>query len=67
MHPMEKIVIFLAACQIMQTIYLVTHVHALHRAARFWYLVKMTPLIILTFALAAFVLRVFQIIPYVGI
>lgn len=67
MHPLEKIVIFLALCQVLQTIYLVAHVHVLHGVSRIWYLVKMLPLMVLTLMLAAFVLRVFQLIPYIGI
>lgn len=67
MHPLEKIVIFLAACQVLQTAYLVAHAHALHGVNRLWYLVKMAPLIVLTLALVVFVLRVLQLIPYVGI
>jgi hypothetical protein len=67
MHPLEKIVIFLSLCQVVQTFYLVAHVHVLHGVSRLWYLAKMLPLVALTIALVVFVLRVFQLIPYVGI
>jgi hypothetical protein len=67
MHPLEKIVIFLAICQVVQTLYLVAHAHVLHGISRIWYLAKMVPLVVLTIAMIALVLRVFQIIPYIGI
>lgn len=67
MHPLEKIVIYLVACQMLQTIYLVAHVHVLHGISRVWYLIKMLPLLLLMIALVALVLRIFHMIPYVGI
>lgn len=68
MHPLEKIIVLLALCQALQTIYMVAHVHALHRrATRLRYLAKMAPLMLVTLAMCALVLRVFNAIPYIGI
>lgn len=67
MHPLEKIILLLAACQLLQTIYLVAHVQALHGSSRWRYLAKMVPLLVLTILMVVLVLRIFQIIPFIGI
>lgn len=69
MHPLEKIIIFLALCQILQTAYLAAHVHRLHGASRRWYVLKMAPLIVLTVALALMTARIVfpSLVPYIGI
>lgn len=67
MQPLAKIIVFLALCQVLQTVYLIAHAYALRGAARKWYLLKIAPLALLTLALALLVARIFLLIPYIGI
>jgi hypothetical protein len=65
MHPMEKIIILMTACQVLQMIYTLRRVHASHQGIR--YVIEMAPLVLCVVALVVLVSRIFNLIPYVGI
>jgi len=68
MHPLEKILILMTICQALATGYLVMHVTELHgEGARLLYLIKIAPLVIATLIVATLILRLFHLIPYVGV
>ena len=57
MHPLVKILLLMAAIEIVRTAYDAAHVHVLHGGSRWWYAAKMAPLVIMTAALAILVLH----------
>jgi hypothetical protein len=57
MHPLVKIILLLAACQVLQTIYLMHHSHRLHGVSLVMYWLKFAPLIIMLLALFADILE----------
>ncbi len=65
MHPLEKILILMTVCQVLQTTYTLRRLHRTHSGLR-WCL-EMAPLVIATFALVVLVARILNIVPYVGI
>jgi hypothetical protein len=65
MHPLQKIIIAMTACQVLQMIYTMRRVHASHRGLR--YAVEMLPLVLAVAALVVLVLRMFDLFPYVGV
>lgn len=65
MHPLEKIIILMTVCQILQTSYTLRRLHGAHAGLRYW--LEMAPLIAATLALAVLVGRIFHLLPYVGI
>lgn len=68
MHPLEKILLLMTACQLLQTGYLVWHAFEIHGAAqRRIYFLRISPLIAVTVFLAVLVLRLLHLMPYVGI
>jgi hypothetical protein len=68
MHPLEKILVLMALCQALTTFYLVMHATELHGPERKgMYLLKISPLVVATLFMAILILRLFHLIPYVGI
>lgn len=64
MHPMEKILILLVACQVIQFSYLVRHVHSMHGSSAAWYAAKLIPLGLCVAWLCFLALRIFNLAPW---
>lgn len=65
MHPMDKILVLMAACQIVQLAFALIFLRRECAGARYW--VWSIPLIVSVAALVVLVLRIFGFLPYVGI
>jgi hypothetical protein len=65
MHPMEKIIILMTLCQVLHASYTVRRLHSEHASWRYW--AEIVPLLLATAALVVLVLRIFNLVPYVGI
>jgi hypothetical protein len=65
MHPLQKIIIAMTICQVVQMFYTLRRVHAAHLGLR--YFVEMLPLVLAVTVLVVLVLRIFNLVPYVGV
>lgn len=65
MHPLDKILILMTVCQVLQTSYTLRRLHGEHDGWRWW--LEMTPLILTTAALVFLVGRLFNLFPHMGI
>ncbi len=65
MHAMDKIIVLMTVCQVLQTSYTLRRLHQMHVGVRYW--AEMSPLIFATIALVVLVCRIFNLLPYVGI
>jgi hypothetical protein len=65
MHPLEKIIVLMTVCQVLHASYTVRRLHREHASWR--YGAEIIPLLAATAALVVLVLRIFNLVPYVGI
>jgi hypothetical protein len=62
MHPLDKILIAMMICQVLQTTYTVRRLHRAHFGLRYW--LEMTPLILSTAVMVFMVGRIFNVFPH---
>jgi hypothetical protein len=65
MHPLQKIIIAMTVCQVIQMVYTLRRVHKAHLGLR--YFIEMAPLVLAVAVLVVLVLRMFDLLPYVGV
>jgi hypothetical protein len=65
MHPLEKIFVMMAVCQVLHATYTMRRLHGAHSGMRYW--LEMAPLIVALAVLVILVLRFLHLIGYVGV